>query len=254
MSSVSFDRAASFYDQTRGMPASISDEVASLAIELIGQHACALEIGIGTGRIAKPLLACGVEVVGVDLSRAMMAHIQKDIPQAMLVNGDVTRLPLASATCDAVIAVHILHLVSDWRVALAEARRVLKPEGVLLLGRNHHSPNEIGEMREHMHAFLEARGINSQRIGAIEEEVEAALAETHAQVEERQTRSWSTRVTLAQDIEGVEQRLWSNLWSVPDDALADAVAELRRYAVERFGSLNVEVESEQEFMWKRFRF
>ena len=104
MSSVSFDRAAGFYDQTRGFPPGVADEVAGLAMALLEGRANALEIGVGTGRIAKPLLARGVRIIGVDLSRAMMARIRRDVPQAMLVNGDVTRLPLAPATCDAVIA------------------------------------------------------------------------------------------------------------------------------------------------------
>lgn len=35
----------------------------------------ALELGIGTGRIAIPLAACGVEVHGIDASEAMIGHL-----------------------------------------------------------------------------------------------------------------------------------------------------------------------------------
>jgi len=256
MTSVNFDRAAGFYDQTRGMPAYIAGEMASLALELIGPGAHVLEIGVGTGRIAKPLLSHGLRLIGIDLSRKMMAHIRSDRPDAKLINGDIIRLPLKSTQFDAVIAVHILHLVSDWQIALAEARRMLRPGGALLLGRNdrasHSAPNVIGDMREHLRGFLDARGIRTRAIGAIEDEVRQALLASGARVEERRTQGWSTHMTLAADIDGVSNRLWSNLWSVPDDALADGVAELRRYAIQRFGSTDVAVEGEQHFVWQRF--
>lgn len=47
--------------------------------------------------------------------------------------GDADTLPMATASVDAVMLVSMLHHVPDWRAALAEARRVLRPGGRLAL-------------------------------------------------------------------------------------------------------------------------
>jgi SAM-dependent methyltransferase len=65
--------AATYDDSSDGMfdPA-FTDTVAALLAELAGGGR-ALELGIGTGRIALPLARRGVQVDGIDLSRAMVA-------------------------------------------------------------------------------------------------------------------------------------------------------------------------------------
>ena len=129
--SISFDRAAGYYDQTRGFPPGIGDEVAAAAVDLIGPSARILEIGIGTGRIARPMLARGYSITGVDLSRNMMGRLLEAVPAGgaspALVEADATRLPLPPAVFDAVVSVHVFHLIAGWREALAEARRCLRP-------------------------------------------------------------------------------------------------------------------------------
>ncbi len=70
MKSLTFDRAVSYYDRTRALPREVSDALTDALIEL-GQlqpgRRC-LEVGAGTGRIALPLVARGVDLAGVDLS------------------------------------------------------------------------------------------------------------------------------------------------------------------------------------------
>ncbi len=49
MNGVNFDRAAGYYDATRGLPDAVSDAITDvLADELNGRGLC-LEIGVGTG-------------------------------------------------------------------------------------------------------------------------------------------------------------------------------------------------------------
>src|SRR5580700_6005217 len=70
------ERIAATYDSADGMfdPALV-DTVADVLAGLAGGGR-ALELGIGTGRIALPLARRGVPVHGIDLSRAMVARLR----------------------------------------------------------------------------------------------------------------------------------------------------------------------------------
>src|SRR6187399_3619069 len=68
---------AEHYDETSD--AMFDPAVVDPAVDLLAQLAAggpALELGIGTGRIALPLAARGVEVHGIDLSEAMVARLR----------------------------------------------------------------------------------------------------------------------------------------------------------------------------------
>jgi ubiquinone/menaquinone biosynthesis C-methylase UbiE len=53
--SVAFDRAAGFYDESRGLDPAVEELVADRVEEAVGPEGRLLEIGVGTGRIALPL-------------------------------------------------------------------------------------------------------------------------------------------------------------------------------------------------------
>jgi len=82
------EHVAAAYDGTSGVFAPGAVEATA---EVLAELACggrALELGIGTGRIALPLALRGVEVHGIDLSRAMVAQLRakpggQDIPVAI---------------------------------------------------------------------------------------------------------------------------------------------------------------------------
>src|SRR5207247_3699183 len=70
--STSFDRAAAYYDETRGLTdEAVRDQMSLLASELHGRGRT-LEIGVGTGQVALPLAAVGIRIVGLDLSEPML--------------------------------------------------------------------------------------------------------------------------------------------------------------------------------------
>ena len=68
------DRMAGVYDEWLGIPEDADDEV-SFLVELAGTGP-ALELGIGTGRVALPLARAGVEVHGIDASEAMVEKLR----------------------------------------------------------------------------------------------------------------------------------------------------------------------------------
>src|ERR1700722_5659646 len=105
-----------------------------LAAELAGRQPC-VEIGVGTGRFALPLRAAGIAMAGTDISGAMLRRLAANAGGGSpfpLAQADATRLPFAAGTFGSVLAVHVLHLIPDWRVAVDEAVRVLRPGGALV--------------------------------------------------------------------------------------------------------------------------
>ena len=77
-------------------------------------------------------------IVGVDFTRPMLKRATKKLVRhhwdnVTLVEGDATNLPLAADSCDAVLCSYAMAIIPDYRRAIAEAVRVLKPGGRLVL-------------------------------------------------------------------------------------------------------------------------
>lgn len=87
-----------------------------------------IEIGVGSGRFAAPL---GIQV-GVDPSPAMLAHAAaRGID---VVEGIAENLPFTAACFDHALVVTTICFVDSPTAMLAEAHRVLKPGGRLVIG------------------------------------------------------------------------------------------------------------------------
>jgi SAM-dependent methyltransferase len=87
-----------------------------------------IEIGVGSGRFAAPL---GVQV-GVDPSPAMLVYAAARGIE--VVEGVAEHLPFADGSFDHALVVTTLCFVDSPAQMLAEARRVLKPGGRLVIG------------------------------------------------------------------------------------------------------------------------
>jgi ubiquinone/menaquinone biosynthesis C-methylase UbiE len=139
-----FDRTAEVYDDTR---MSLTDEAIDKAALILSRDGCRqiLEVGVGTGRIAKPLLRRNFELVGVDFSRGMLAKAkEKGIEQ--LVMGEANHLPFEDKTFDAAILAHVLHLLESPAETFGKLTRVARNEIVIFLRkRDDSSPSPGGE-------------------------------------------------------------------------------------------------------------
>jgi SAM-dependent methyltransferase len=110
-------------------------DLVSWALDLAGLHAGSaarvLDVGCGNGRYLAALRGRDIDAVGCDLSPGMLDTARST--GAPLLNGDMTDLPLASATFDVVLAPHVLYHVADRLAAAQELRRVLRPAGRCLV-------------------------------------------------------------------------------------------------------------------------
>jgi phosphatidylethanolamine/phosphatidyl-N-methylethanolamine N-methyltransferase len=86
--------------------------------------------GVGTG-MDLPLIPLGISVVGVDISREMLAkaHARVDGRQVTLLEMDAQTLDFADGSFDAVLFNLILSVVPDGAAAFREAWRALRPGG-----------------------------------------------------------------------------------------------------------------------------
>ena len=137
-----YDREAARYDSIIRIPERLlfRDGRAWAAAQALGD---VLEIAIGTARNL-PLYRTGVRITGIDISPGMLA-IARARAQALrrevdLRVGDAQNLAFGSERFDAVVGTLALCTIPDDRRALAEAWRVLRPGGRLILLEHVRSP------------------------------------------------------------------------------------------------------------------
>jgi ubiquinone/menaquinone biosynthesis C-methylase UbiE len=268
--SISFDRATAYYDATRGYPPGVEQGVAEAIIAAAGATPTTrfLEMGIGTGRIAFPLITRGYQYAGIDLSEKMMALLQQKLivyhtahPDAALHadlrQGDVTQLPYADANFDVTLMVHVLHLIPNWRDALSEAMRVLVPGGSLLNGYDEAlQSSEHRSIQRLWFEILHDLGYEAGGIGPAGfsngTEVLAELEARGLAPEKLRTVTWTVDETPRQAIEHIAQRQWSRTWSIPDDLFATSVERLWQAANERYGD-QLDIPETREFQFVLLR-
>ncbi|WP_052520099.1 class I SAM-dependent methyltransferase [Aquipseudomonas alcaligenes] len=93
-----------------------------------------IDIGTGTGRAALALLRQGYQVTGIDSSQAMLDETKR-LAGGSPINlklGDIQKLPCADASFDSAVALNVMVHFPNWREALHEWRRVVRPGGRLL--------------------------------------------------------------------------------------------------------------------------
>jgi ubiquinone/menaquinone biosynthesis C-methylase UbiE len=117
-----------------------------------------LDIGTGTGRILEILAPRVERALGIDQSREMLSVARVNLERAGLENasvrlGDMYQLALPDDSFDAVVIHQVLHYADRPAAAIAEAARVLRPTGILVLV--DFAPHSLEFLRdEHAHRRL----------------------------------------------------------------------------------------------------
>lgn len=104
-----------------------------LFAKLAGSSGKLLEVGCGIGVDSIQLAKCGFDVTAVDLTESAL-QVAKEFAVRRNVDidfqlGNAERLEFADGTFDAVYSFGVLHHTPDIQKAVAEVRRVLKPDG-----------------------------------------------------------------------------------------------------------------------------
>jgi len=129
------DRATSFGSETgsyeKGRPEYRPDAVAWLLEPLPEGDRTVVDIGAGTGKLSRAVLALGdATVTAVDPDPQMLDALRAKTPGVEAVTGTAEALPLADASADAATLGQAWHWV-DPVAASAEIGRVVRPGGVL---------------------------------------------------------------------------------------------------------------------------
>lgn len=127
------------------------------------------DLGCGTGQVAESLSPFVARVIAVDESEAMLSAARRrlgGLSNVEVRSGSVESLPIEDGRLDAALLFLVLHHLPAPAVALAEARRALKPGGRLLVVDM--MPHERREYRQTMgHVW---QGFSSERLGRWMEE------------------------------------------------------------------------------------
>lgn len=91
-----------------------------------------LDVGAGTGKLTRVLVAAGFETVAVEPGGAMLDQLRLAVPEAEAHEAPAEAIPLADASVDAAFAAQAFHWFDRER-ALPELQRVIQPGGGLAL-------------------------------------------------------------------------------------------------------------------------
>ena len=156
IASDDFRRKGADWDEMRALDLPAPQvEAALLAMVSTASPGRLLDIGTGTGRVLELLAPLVQQGLGVDASKAMLALARSRLAHAAFAHcavrlADMYRLPLADASFDTAVLQMVLHHAEDPAGVVAEAARVLRPAGrLIVIDLGEHGSSELTDTLAH---------------------------------------------------------------------------------------------------------
>lgn len=164
------DRATSFADVADAYERARPGYPVDAVRWLVGEEPLdVVDLGAGTGKLTRSLVALGHRVTAVEPLPEMIAHLRVAVPGVMAIEGGAEAIPLPDGSADAVTVAQAFHWF-DQGLALREIARVLRSGGRIAIVWNTRDDREpwvaqlseaaIGPVWEHTaEASIEASGL-----------------------------------------------------------------------------------------------
>jgi ubiquinone/menaquinone biosynthesis C-methylase UbiE len=252
-----YDTVALSFDRHRALPDGVPEAIREAILSAVeaSLRPRLLDLGAGTGRIGRPFVGAGDDYVGVDLSLGMLREFaqratEDHAPRLLLANGE--RLPFRDTTFDAVLLMQVIGAARNWRKLVAEARRVLRPAGALVVGHAVAPAEGIdARMKRRLAAFLDEMGVPSYHMntrGVVQPWLES-LAKTSTRIV---AAEWSAERTPRAFLD--RQATGARFSALPAPVKDEALCKLTTWATETFGSLDTKFSEQHSFDLQIFKF
>jgi ubiquinone/menaquinone biosynthesis C-methylase UbiE len=257
-----YDAAAPSFDRHRALPDGVAEAIRAALMAAAGgvPRPRLLDIGAGAGRIGHPFVAAGDNYVGVDLSfgmlraflhRATCGGASREQASPRLVRADGRNLPFPDATFDVVMMIQIFGGMTGFRLLVAEARRVLRLSGAVVLGRTLAAEHGVdARLKQRLALILSEIGIGPGH--NFHDEIEQALNSAARSAESVLAASWQADRTAREFLE--RHRTGARFSALPEPVKGEALRRLTVWAVATFGSLDAVFSEQYAFTLQVFKF
>jgi SAM-dependent methyltransferase len=239
---IDYGQIAEEYEVSRRVPREFKTQIIQQIIEKteLTNQTLFLELGCGTGRLIREFTKQGIPVIGIDIapqmiSQACLNPILRNNPRSHLLIGDVGALPFLFGMYHVIFAIHILHLLPDWKEVLNDIRQMLTPSGTLVFG-----IIEAPAYKSKLFAFYNRRrmelGYPPNDSRPTFEEIKSELSAAGASIS-TQTLQTTTMIPFEDTISFLDQRIFGSMrQNLPDVVHRRVMNELHEYTTTRFQS------------------
>jgi ubiquinone/menaquinone biosynthesis C-methylase UbiE len=224
-----FDRISQIYDETREP---LKEAAVNKIRNILLRDNCGsiIEVGVGTGRIAKPLQERGLEIVGLDISRGMLLKArEKGVLRLIL--ADAGFLPLKKKSFDAAILAHVLQIFENPAEVFGKIVGVVKNDVVALIRKRNDAlasdNSDESVMRQVFERVSAQMGYALPRRAGEWRRKESEFLASNPPTELITIQDEMIETTLGERLSFFEKRPFRHCIEVPDELFHKAIQEAR---------------------------
>lgn len=250
---MSYVDVAAIYNDINHIPLDAAAALGEAVGDIVGKGALIMDFGGGAGRISVPI-AAQTRMITMDIEHHMLKAAksladERAVPMN-LATGTVLQTPFASDTFDAIITTNVLHQIEMWREALREAGRILKPDGVFVIGRDVLDDDSCaGRLRSQSRMITGEIAPEMRPTDAAGPALFQFLQEQGGQMQRPvKACEWVEAVSPATILQRMEDGVHNETWSLRRDQIDALMAKLRPWAEAEFDDLDRVEHVKWEFM------